>query len=426
MPSMIPEYVVPSVGQTVESLLSILVQQPTDEPAMYKVIPFPRYPMQHNGPQTPYMYKMPRVPPTATYWTYPATSHPSKGKQPPRRTYLMATLNATPDSFSDGSAHYSLPDALKYATSAVGNGASIIDIGGYSTRPGAAFVSPEEEFTRVVPVVQAIREEGQLLTPTPLPSQRLSLQARTATTLISIDTFRWEVAEESVHAGANCINDVYAFDGGPEWPPGAQAAAHFPKMRQVTRDLAVPVVLMHSRGPAAENKDYTRYAYANDARGRGAVLEGVRVELGAKVDKAVKGPGGIRRWLVIVDPGIGFSKTLEGNLEVLRECSTVVSDYSYRLQNMVGAPASRPKRNPLAGYPLLIGTSRKSFLGAVLRQPDGDGSGSYEGRDTRPDERDWATAAAVSCAVQQGASIVRVHDVLHLGDVVRVGSALWS
>ncbi|RPD61724.1 Dihydropteroate synthase [Lentinus tigrinus ALCF2SS1-7] len=420
---MIPGYVVPSVGHTVESLLSVMVQQPTDEPAMYKVIPFPRYPIQHIGEQSPYMSKIPRVPPTATYWTYPATSHPSKGKQPQRRTYIMATLNATPDSFSDGSSHYSLPDALRYATSAVGNGASIIDIGGYSTRPGAAFVSPEEEFTRVVPVVQAIREEGQRLTPT--VSGRLSLLARTATTLISIDTFRWEVAEESVHAGANCINDVCAFSG-PDWPPTEESEAHFMKMRQVTRDLAVPVVLMHSRGPAAENKDYSQYAYSNDERGRGAVLEGVRVELGAKVEKAIKGPGGVRRWLVIVDPGIGFSKTLEGNMEVLRECSSVVADYSLRLQDIPGAPKSRPKRNPLAGYPLLIGASRKSFLGAILRQPDKDETGSYEGRDTRPDERDWATAAAVSCAVQQGASVVRVHDVLHLGDAVRVSSALWS
>lgn len=423
---MIPDYVVPSVGRTVESLLSILVQQPTEEPAMYKVIPFPRYPMQHTGEQSPYFSKVPRVPPTATYWTYPVTSHPSQGKRTSHRTYIMATLNATPDSFSDGSAHYSLPDALTYTTSAVSNGASIIDIGGYSTRPGAAFVSPEEEFTRVVPVVQAIREEGQRQTPT--PGGRLSLLARTATTLLSVDTFRWEVAEESVHAGANCINDVCAFSG-PDWPLNEKSEVHFAKMRQVTRDLAVPVVLMHSRGPAAENKDYSQYAYANDERGRGAVLEGVRVELGAKVEKAVKGPGGIRRWLVIVDPGVGFSKTLEGNLEVIRECSSVVAGYSPRLQSLVGAPASRPKRNPLEGYPLLIGASRKSFLGAVLRQPDGGddtGAGSYEGRETRPDERDWATAAAVSCAVQQGANIVRVHDVLHLGDVVRVSSALWS
>ena len=421
---MIPDYVVPSIGHTIETLLSTLVQQPSDEPAMYKVIPFPRYPLPHNGDQSPHMLKIPRVPPTSTYWKYPITSHPSRGKQLQQRTYIMATLNATPDSFSDGSMHYTLPNALSYATNAVANGASIIDIGGYSTRPGAAFVSPEEEFTRVVPVVQAIREESSLLTPR--PPGRMSLLARTATTLISVDTFRWEVAEESVHAGANCVNDVCAFSG-PDWPPTEQSEVHFAKMRQVTRDLAVPVVLMHSRGPAAENKDYSQYAYAADENGRGAVLEAVRVELGAKVEKAVKGPGGIRRWLVIVDPGIGFSKTLEGNLELLREASSVVSDYSPRLRDLaVPHGVSRPQRNPLSGFPLLIGASRKSFLGTILQQSDGDGEGSYEGRQTRPDERDWATAAAVSCAIQQGANVVRVHDVLHLGDVVRVGSALWS
>ncbi|KAI0752672.1 Dihydropteroate synthase [Daedaleopsis nitida] len=417
---MIPEYVVPSVGCTVEELLSTLMRQPSDAPAMHKVIPFPRYPLPHTGSQSPHVSRIPRVPPTATYWTHPVTYHPSKGKQVPRKTYIMATLNATPDSFSDGSAHYTLPNALMYATSAVANGANIIDIGGYSTRPGAAYVSPEEEFTRVVPVVQAIREESSALAPT--PPGHFPPSAKTAATLISIDTFRWEVAEESVHAGANCINDVCAFSG-PDWPPNDKSETHFAKMRQVCRDLAVPVVLMHSRGPAAENKDYSAYAYAADESGRGAVLEGVRVELGARVERAVKGPGGIRRWFVIVDPGIGFSKSLEGNLELLRGAGSVVAEYSPRLQEVVAPPSAkpRPKRNPLAGYPLLIGASRKSFLGAVLQQPDGH----YEGRQTRADERDWATAAAVSCAIQQGASVVRVHDVLHLGDVVRVGSALW-
>ena len=91
-----------------------------------------------------------------------------------------------------------------------------------------------------------------------------------------------------------------------------------------------------------------------------------------------------------------------------------------------GLPPTRPSRNPLEGYPLLIGTSRKSFLGALLQEPDAKGLGNYQGRQTKPNERDFATAAAVSCAVQQGASVVRVHDVLGLGDVVRVASALWS
>ncbi|KAI0672357.1 Dihydropteroate synthase [Trametes maxima] len=419
---MVPDHMIPSTGTTVEAALAALVAQPSSEPAMYKVLPFPRYPLpNHQGEQPAHASKIRPVPPTATHWTYPLASQASSSKQSPRKSYIMATLNATPDSFSDGSAHYSLPDALSYANSAVSDGANIIDIGGYSTRPGASYVSPEEEFSRVVPVVQAIRglwQEGAVTT----PGGKMPSIAKTAATLISVDTFRWEVAEESVHAGANCINDVYAF-GGPDWPATARSAEHVAKMRQVSRDLAVPVILMHSRGPASANKDYSQYEYAADEDGRGAVLEGVRVELGAKVDAAVKGPGGIRRWLVIVDPGLGFSKTVEGNLEVLRDAASVVSDYSPRLR-CVAAPPSRPSRNPLAGYPMLIGASRKSFLGSILERPDT--VGHYEGRSTRAVERDFATAAAVSCAVQQGATVVRVHDVLRLGDVVRVGSALWS
>ena len=396
--SMIPDYIVPAVNRTVEELLATLMMQDTDEPSMYKVIPFPRYPLPHPIERSPHLSKIIPVPPTATYWTYPVTSYPSKGKPHPRKTYIMATLNATPDSFSDGSVHYTLPNALTYVTSAIAGGASIIDVGGYSTRPGAAFVSPEEEFTRVVPVIQAIRDES---------GAAAKAQPRAGTPLISVDTFRWEVAEEAVHAGANCINDVCAF-GGPEWP--GVDDAHFARMRQVARDRAVPVVLMHSRGPAAENKDYTRYAYARD----GAVLEGIRIELGERIERAVRGPGGIRRWSVIVDPGVGFSKTVEGNLEVLRGAARIVAP-----DVRVGADG---RRNLLAGFPQLVGASRKSFLGAVLQQADADSAG----RQTRPDERDWATAAAVSCAVQQGASVVRVHDVQHLADVVRVSSALWS
>ncbi|KAI0372437.1 Dihydropteroate synthase [Pilatotrama ljubarskyi] len=419
---MIPDYVIPSTGKTVEATLAALMARPSIAPAMHKVLPFPRYPLpNHEGDKPPHLSRIRPVPPTATYWTFPVTSHASSSKQPSRKTYIMATLNATPDSFSDGSAHYSLPDALSYANSAVSDGANIIDIGGYSTRPGAAYVSPEEEFSRVVPVVQAIRglwQEGAVIT----PGGKMPTIAKTAGTLISVDTFRWEVAEESVHAGANCINDVYAFTG-PDWPVTARSAEHFTKMRQVARDLAVPVILMHSRGPASANKDYSQYDYAADDDGRGAVLEGVRVELGAKVDAAVRGRGGIRRWLVVVDPGLGFSKTVEGNLEVLRDASTIVSDYSPHLQNLT-APPSRPSRNPLAGYPMLIGASRKSFLGAILERPDT--VGNYEGRQTRPVERDFATASVVSCAVQQGATVVRVHDVLRLGDAVRVSSALWS
>ena len=129
---MIPDYVIPGTGKTVETLLSEVTKKGTDGDAMYKVVPFPHYPLPHveQKPQTRPEVKLPPVPPTATYWTYPITSHAARGKQPPRKTYIMATLNATPDSFSDGSIRYALPDALSYAASAVAAGANIIDISG--------------------------------------------------------------------------------------------------------------------------------------------------------------------------------------------------------------------------------------------------------------------------------------------------------
>ena len=187
---MTPDYVIPGIQKTVKTLLSELTQEHTGGQAMYKVIPFPRYPLPHaehaSGPKSPFAAKLPPIPPTATYWKYPITPHASGSKAPSRKTYIMATLNATPDSFSDGSVHYALPDALSYVAAAVASGANIIDIGGYSTRPGAEYVSPEEEFSRVVPVVQAIREDGGATT----ASGQSLRKGETAQTLISVDTFR--------------------------------------------------------------------------------------------------------------------------------------------------------------------------------------------------------------------------------------------
>lgn len=401
--SIIPDFIHPTLGKPIGTLFSALVAGSDQDVApMYKVTPFPQYGVSAETParpSSPSLSNIPPVPPTAAYWTHAVT--PSKAKQ--RRTvYIMGTLNATPDSFSDGSKHNDSPAALAYATMAVAGGASIIDVGGYSTRPRAAYVSPEEEMSRVVPIIKAIRA---------IKETSDALLAKTANVLISVDTFRADVAAAAVRAGANCINDVYAF-AGPDYPLTVASAEHFLQMRRVARELGVPVVLMHARGEASANKDYSAYAYAADSDGRGAVSEGVRVELGERVEAAVKGRGGIRRWNVIVDPGIGFSKSVEGNIELLRDASKLT------------APGSPAGRNPLAGCPQLIGTSRKSFLGTILARPDE--ARSYEGRETAANERDWATAAAVSCAVQQRAEVVRVHNVLELGDVARVSAALWN
>lgn len=358
---------------------------------MRKVTPFPRYPLGAASMDIIPGFVHP-VPPTAQYWNFgPSKVRPNSS---PRKTYIMATLNVTPDSFSDGSLHNSLPAALSYVNSSVVSGADIIDIGGYSTRPGAEFVSPEDERSRVVPIIQAIRNS----------TPAVNFHSHPKDVLISVDTFRWDVAEAAVLAGANCINDVYAFNG-PAYPPNESSARHFVAMRKIARNLAVPVVMMHSRGDAGLNKNYRNY----EGIGRSSVLEGIRVELGKKVDALVKGENGIRRWNVIVDPGVGFSKTEEDNLEILRNAAAITD---------------AEEGNLLSGYPQLIGTSKKSFLGAILAQPDRHGT--YPGRQTEAKERGWATAAAVACAVQQGAAVVRVHDVVEMGDVVRVSSALWS
>ncbi|KAG1740508.1 Dihydropteroate synthase-like protein [Suillus paluster] len=374
---MIPEFVHPVHKKSIRTLLDDVIRQSNIDFPMLKVIPFADYPITEIR-QLP---GIDQVPSMGKYWS----TRCSNDIQRPTKVRLMATLNATPDSFSDGSVNNTLSAALTYAATSVRAGADIIDIGGYSTRPGAAFVSPEEECQRVVPVIQAIRSHED---------QDVS------SALISIDTFRWEVAEAAVLAGANCINDVYSFTG-PEYPLTEASAEHLLKMREVARKLAVPVVLMHSRGDAGSNKDYNHY--------KGGVQEGVRVELGERVEAIIKGKGGVRRWFIIVDPGIGFSKTVEANCALLREASLMIANTA---------------RNPLAGYPQLIGSSRKSFLGTILERPDIDGT--YKGRKTQPKERGWATTATVACAVQQGASVVRVHDVQDMRDVVAVASAVWS
>ncbi|PPQ86416.1 hypothetical protein CVT25_003538 [Psilocybe cyanescens] len=438
---MIPDYVHPILKKSIEDLLK-LVYDPTSPP-MNKVVPFPRLTIPSSTPeQTPFSSIAP-VPDTLTFWAYPCTTDPfrpsSKDAQP-RKTHVMATLNVTPDSFSDGTQHDTLPAAMRYVSTSVAAGATIIDIGGYSTRPRAAFVSVEDEINRVVPAIKAMRNANVLKenvvkstqlhdTPPEASNQPYHISddiiTKTLDVPISVDTFRCEVAEAAIQAGANCINDVYAFTGPDSWPlppspeseNGREGSDCMNGMKRVARKYAVPVILMHSRGDAGSNKDYSRYEYFG-VEGA-ATLEGVRVELGNKVERIVKGKGGIRRWFVVVDPGIGFSKSVKGNLEVLRRASDIVADVK------IGGVGDDMYLNPLRGYPQLIGASRKSFLGAILAQESRNGDGDT-GRETQPHERVWATAAAVSCAVQQGAFVVRVHDVSEMMDVVKVGEALWG
>lgn len=235
----------------------------------------------------------------------------------------MATLNVTPDSFSDGALHNTLPTSIAYVRESIAAGATMVDVGGCSTRPGAPFVSAEEELSRVLPALQALRNPDILRQYEDPTSPYFGVTERIVDTPISVDTYRWEVAEAALQAGANCINDVYAFTG-PNYPPEEKEAKEYmTKLTAIARRYATPVVLMHSRGDVRINKDYTKYAYAGNGND-GIFVEGVRVELGAKVEKVIK--EGVRRWLIIADPGIGFSKPLHGNLEVLREAAQIVED----------------------------------------------------------------------------------------------------
>ncbi|KAI0032075.1 Dihydropteroate synthase [Vararia minispora EC-137] len=382
---MLSAYVHPTLKKTIRQLLdSVLKSNPLGSPSMVRVIPFP----DTSADGIP-VSSCNSVRPTATHWTFPlCPGSRLSSNSLHSKTRIMATLNVTPDSFSDGATYNTIPAALSYAAASLSAGADIIDVGGYSTRPGAAFVTSDEETQRVRPVIEAIRASDS---------------AKVRSAVISVDTFRPSVARAALAAGANCINDVYAFTG-PGYPLTKESAKSFVEMRQLAREHAVPIVVMHSRGPAATNKDYGAY---------GNVIDGVTLELGEKVEAMVRGPGGVRRWLVIVDPGVGFSKTVPGNLDLIRNATNLTSDM---LSD--GAP------NPLRGFPQLVGASRKSFLGMILAEPDSESE--YLGRQTEPRERGWATAAIVACAVQQGVEVVRVHDVLELGDVVRIADRLWK
>lgn len=289
------------------------------------------------------------------------------------QTHLMGILNATPDSFSDGGKHLNVNDALAYARTCVHEEVDVIDIGGYSTRPNAEDVCTEEEIRRVTSIIRRIRDEG-------------------ITTPISVDTFRSTVARAAIESGADIINDVYALD-------------HDPEMRNVARDLGVPVILMHSRGDAGKNKIY-----------RGDVIDVVRDELGAKVQKALD--AGLRRWNIIVDPGIGFSKTVEDNCALLREHSALTASGAppvQRHRSLLEAWEAN-KKYPLKNMPTLVGSSRKSFLGKLI---GGDAAS------VPPSERGWATAATVAASIQQGADIVRVHDVHEMRQVKIIADAIW-
>lgn len=242
-----------------------------------------------------------------------------------KRAYIMGILNATPDSFSDGNQYVDPQNALLHALNMVKEGADIIDIGGESTRPGAKPVYQEEEIERIILIIQLLRQKS------PIP--------------ISVDTYRAKTAEEAIKAGADFVNDIWGLKADPE-------------MACVVAQYQVPVCLMHNR----KIPDYENF------------IEDVIRDLEESIELALK--KGVKDKNIMIDPGIGFGKTYEQNLKMMRNLSSLKT----------------------LGYPILLGTSRKSFIGLTLDLP--------------VDQRLEGTIATTVAGIIQGANMIRVHDVL--------------
>jgi dihydropteroate synthase len=258
-------------------------------------------------------------------------------------TKLMGVVNVTPDSFSDGGLYLDPGAAIAHGRDLAAVGAEILDVGGESTRPGAAIVPEEEELRRVVPVVEGLRDLG---------------------CLVSVDTSKASVAVAALNAGAEIVNDVTALRGDPE-------------MADLCAERGVTVVLMHMRGDPRSMQDDPRY---------GDVAAEVRDFLAERLEVATA--AGIAEERVWLDPGIGFGKTATHNLELLRRLG--------ELRDL--------------GRPLVVGTSRKSFIGRI----DGSGAG----------ERLGGTIASSVIAAAEGADVLRVHDVAEMRQALAVAAAI--
>ena len=253
---------------------------------------------------------------------------------------LMGILNVTPDSFSDGGKFFDSGKAVDHGLKMVEDGAAIVDIGGESTRPGSAAVPVREQIERVIPVIEALSRQ------TDVP--------------ISVDTYKYEVANTALNAGATMINDITALSDE--------------RMGRLAAERQVPVVLMHMQGTPAKMQVEPKYE---------DVVGEVRDFL---IDRAGRAERlGVPKEIFFIDPGIGLGKTLEHNLLLLKKIDRFVA----------------------TGYRILIGTSRKSFIGKITGKEN-------------PSERTYGTAATVALCAAAGVSIVRVHDVREMVEVAAV------
>lgn len=271
------------------------------------------------------------------------------------RTLVMGVLNVTADSFSDGGRYLDADAAIAHGLELIEQGADLIDVGGESTRPGAIRVDPGLEAERVVPVIGELAARG---------------------VTVSVDTMRAPVAAAAIRAGAAIVNDV----------SGGRADAD---MARVVADAGLPWILMHWR-PAGDSTDRRFTHRSGDVDGYRDVVAEVSGELLAQVDAAVS--AGVDADRLILDPGLGFAKTAEHNWALLNALPTITG----------------------LGFPVLVGASRKRFLGALLRR---------DGADRPPAGRDVATASVSALSAAAGAWGVRVHDVASSRDAVAVAAA---
>ncbi|CAF1165741.1 unnamed protein product [Adineta ricciae] len=311
-------------------------------------------------------------------------------------TLIMGIMNITPDSFSDGGDNYNMSADVIESTALrlLDEGATILDIGGVSTRPGSIPPSEDEELRRVLPVIKIIRE---------------SKNEKLSTCLISVDTYRANVAEECLKAGADIINDI-------------SMGLYEPEIFHVIAKYGCPYIMNHTRGTTQtmsslnnyesnSNEDIVEYMIdplnpsfnvKNWDSQVTNLINGVSRELGLQIFKAFK--SGVRKWQVIIDPGVGFAKNLSQNLIVIKHASyfkrysMTVNGHSYLTFN---------------GLATLLGPSRKKFLGTLCNEPIAR-------------ERVISTGATIMACIQQNTDIVRVHDVKEVNKVVKLGDALYK
>ena len=265
------------------------------------------------------------------------------------RTLVMGVLNLTPDSFSDGGQINSVEEAVARARRQLTQGADLLDLGAQSTRPGADLVGPSQEMERLLPALRAIR-------------------AACPRAVLSVDTFHAKVSSAALAAGADWVNDVRG------------ASEHRdPAMLELVASVGCPYVLMHSRGDSRSMDQLSTYA---------DVAIAVRDGLLRATEEAVA--AGFVAEQLIWDPGLGFAKSSEQNLELLARLELLRAE----------------------GFPLLVGPSRKRFIGAVLNEP-------------RPRARIWGTAAVCGQAIAKGVDVLRVHDVGPIVQTARMADALW-